>query len=106
MTTELSPSDASIFANGGALRLCAALDASDLRRLEQAVAGLPQDQAGIRLRGIPTLASFLVSPGPVWQAAAAVLGDAARPVRAILFDKTARTRLIGGYRGTRIGPSW
>ena len=90
VTTELSPSDAGTFANDGALRLRAALDASDLHRLEQAVAGLPQDQAGIRLRGLPALASFLVSPGPVWQAATSVLGDAARPVRAILFDKTAR----------------
>ena len=91
MTTELSRSDAGTFGNDGALRLRAALDAPDLRRLEQAVAGLPQDQAGIRLRGLPALTSFLVPPGPVWQAAACVLGEAARPVRAILFDKTART---------------
>jgi len=91
MTTELSPSEASSFAKDGALRLRAALDASDLDRLERAIAGLPQEQAGIRLRGLPALASFLVSPGPVWRVAAAVLGAAARPVRAILFDKTART---------------
>ena len=91
MTTELSRSDAGTFGNEGALRLRAALDTSDLRRLEQAVAGLPPDQAGIRLRGLPALTSFLVSAGPVWQAAACVLGEAARPVRAILFDKTART---------------
>jgi hypothetical protein len=91
MAIELSESDATIFAHDGALRLRGCLDASALQRLEDAVAGLPPDQAGIRLRGLPALRPFLLSPGPVWQAAAAVLGDAAQPVRAILFDKTART---------------
>jgi hypothetical protein len=90
MTTELSPSEASTFANDGALRLRALLGAPDLTALEDAIADLPPDHAGIRLRGRPALTSSLVSPGPVWQAAASVLGDAARPVRAILFDKTAR----------------
>jgi len=91
MTTEFSQSDASIFANDGALRLRAVLDASELKALDDAVAGLPPDQAGIRLHGIAAFRRFLTSPGPVWQAAAAVLGEAAQPVRAILFDKTART---------------
>jgi hypothetical protein len=91
MTPGLSQSDASTFASDGALRLRAVLDASDLKALEHAVADVPPDQAGIRLHGIAALRAFLTSPGPVWQAAAAVLGEAARPVRAILFDKTART---------------
>jgi len=91
MTTELSRSDASTFANVGALRLRAVLDASDLKALEDAVADVPPDQAGIRLHGMAALRPLLTSPGPVWNIAAAVLGDTARPVRAILFDKTART---------------
>jgi len=91
MTTELTGSDATTFAQDGALRLRGRLDASALQRLEDAVAGLPPDQAGIRLRGLAALQPFLASSGPVWQVAAAVLGDAARPVRAILFDKTAST---------------
>ena len=93
MTTsiELSEPDAMTFAKDGALRIRAALDASDFRRLEEAVANLPPDQAGIRLYGIPALRPFLASPGAIWKLAAAVLGEAARPVRAILFDKTSST---------------
>ena len=94
MTIELSESDATTFADDGALRLRSCLDASSLQRLEDAVAGLPRDQAGIRLTGLPALRRFLASAGPVWQVAAAVLGPAARPVRAILFDKTAGTNWV------------
>jgi hypothetical protein len=91
MTIELSESDATTFAHDGALRLRRRLDASAQQRLEDAVAGLPPDQAGIRLSGLPALRPFLAASGPVGAVAAAVLGDAARPVRAILFDKTAST---------------
>ena len=69
----------------------AVLDASALKALDDTVADLPPDQAGIRLHGVAALHPFLTSPGAVWQVAADVLGDAARPVRAVLFDKTART---------------
>jgi hypothetical protein len=69
----------------------AALGPSDLRALEGAVAHLPPDQAGIRLHGIAALRSYLTSSGAIWKAAASVLGEAARPVRAILFDKTPST---------------
>src|SRR5215218_7974125 len=93
MTTriELSKADAMTFAKDGALRIRAALDAADLRRLEDAVANLPPDQAGIRLYGIPALRPFLASPNAIWKVAASALGEAARPVRAILFDKTSST---------------
>jgi hypothetical protein len=88
---ELSKPDAINFARVGALRVRTALEASDLQKLEDAVANLPPDQAGIRLYGIPALRPFLASPGAIWKVAASVLGEAARPVRAILFDKTAST---------------
>jgi len=91
MGTGLSDADARTFARDGALRLRAVLDASDLQPLQEAITGLPQDQVGIRLQGIAALQPTLRSPGAIWQVAAAVLGEAARPVRAILFDKTART---------------
>jgi hypothetical protein len=93
MTTsvERPKPDTMTFTKDGALRIRAALDASDLRRLEDAVASLPPDQAGIRLHGIRALRSFLASPGAIWRVAASVLGEAAQPVRAILFDKTSST---------------
>src|SRR5882724_11698668 len=83
--------DAMTFAKDGALRIHAALNASDLQELENAVANLPPDQAGIRLYGIPALRPFFASRSAIWKVAASVLGEAARPVRAILFDKTAST---------------
>ena len=83
--------DATAFAKDGALHLRAALSATDLQGLEDAIAGFSPDQAGIRLHGIPALRPFLVSSGAVGKVAASVLGNAAQAVRAILFDKTAST---------------
>jgi len=73
----------------GAAARCSA--ARTCRGLEQSMAGLPPDQAGIRLHGIEGLRPFLAAPGGIGSVAAAVLGNDARPVRAILFDKTAVT---------------
>jgi Phytanoyl-CoA dioxygenase (PhyH) len=89
MSIGLSKHDAATFAETGALRMRAALSASQLQGLEDAVASLPPDQAGIRLHGIAALRPFLASSGLVWKVAASILGDACQPVRAILFDKTA-----------------
>jgi phytanoyl-CoA dioxygenase PhyH len=91
MSIGLSEHDAMTFAKRGALHIRAVLSASDLQGLEDAVANLPPDQAGIRLHGIPALRLFLTSSGSVWNVAASVLGEASQPVRAILFDKTVCT---------------
>jgi Phytanoyl-CoA dioxygenase (PhyH) len=91
MSIELSGPDAMTFAEDGALRRRRALSAAEVQQLEHAIAGLPPDQAGIRLHGIAALGPLLASSGAVGRVAAAVLGDAAQPVRAILFDKTAFT---------------
>ena len=90
-STELSKPDAATFAKDGASLMRAALGPSDLRGLEDAIANLPPDQAGIRLYNIPALRTYLASPGAIWKVAASVLGETARPVRAILFDKTPST---------------
>jgi len=89
MGIELSGPDATAFAKQGALHLRAALGAADLQGLESAICGLPPDQAGIRLHGILALRPLLAPSGAVGRVAAAVLGPAARAVRAILFDKSA-----------------
>jgi hypothetical protein len=91
MSLGLSEHDAMIFERDGALCKPATLNASDLRKLEDIVAELPPDQAGIRLHGIPALRPLLASSGAIGKVAASTLGDACRPVRAILFDKTAST---------------
>lgn len=63
----------------------------DLAALRDALADLPPDQAGIRIRGIAPLYPFLGSYGSIGSIAASILGHASRPVRAVLFDKTAGT---------------
>ena len=63
MSIAPSKPDTMTFAKDGALRIRAALNASDLRGLEDAVANLPPDQAGIRLYGIPALRPWTVKSG-------------------------------------------
>lgn len=72
----------------GALHVRAAISDAQLLGLETAIAGLPEDQAGIRLHGLPALRPFLAPTGPIGAVAASLLGEACRPVRAVLFDKT------------------
>jgi len=58
-------------------------------------------QAGLRLTGIAGLLPFLETPGPVAAVAADVLGSTARPVRAVLFDKTATVNWSLGWHQDR-----
>jgi hypothetical protein len=60
-----------------------------LTALRAALAHLPADHAGIRIKGVVGLTPFLASDGPIGLIAARLLGTDSRPVRAILFDKTA-----------------
>jgi hypothetical protein len=75
----------------GAQHFPAAVDAAELRGIRAALADLPPEQAGVRVRGIAALRPYLAPTGPVGAVASAALGDACQPVRAILFDKTAAT---------------
>ena len=77
------------FARDGAQHLPAALDAAALEVIQAVLDTLPPGRAGLRLHGVAALHPLLAVSGPMGAAAAAVLGPAARPVRAILFDKTA-----------------
>jgi Phytanoyl-CoA dioxygenase (PhyH) len=91
MSLGLAEHDAMTFERDGALRKGGALSAANLQELERIVAELPPDQAGIRLHGVPALRPLLASSGAIGRVAALALGDACRPVRAILFDKTSST---------------
>ena len=77
-----------MFARDGAQKFPRAA-AADLLQLGEAVAHLPFDEAGSRIRGIDALAPFLSNDGCVGRIAAAILGPQAKPVRAIFFNKTA-----------------
>jgi hypothetical protein len=64
------------------------LDSSTLAALERVLAGQPRDVAGVRLFGVVGLLSFIATDGPIGSLAGRWLSETARPVRAILFDKT------------------
>ena len=78
-------------ATDGAELVAAALPADDIAALRILAGSLVIGQAGVRLFGHPPLDDILSPSGRIGRLAAAYLGDAARPVRAILFDKTAET---------------
>ena len=52
---------------------------------------LPSDEAGVRIQGVEALAPLLASQGCIGIVAGSILGAGARPVRAILFNKTPET---------------
>lgn len=62
-----------------------------LLQLDAALAGLPTDAAGVRLHGIEAIKTMLAVEGCIGATAAMALGPFARPVRAILFNKTPET---------------
>ena len=89
------------FQHDGAQLFRRALTSDRVHELGAALSHLPPDHAGLRLRGIDALAPFLVASGDVGSCAASVLGEACRPVRAILFDKTAATNWALGWHQDR-----
>jgi hypothetical protein len=58
-------------------------------------------RAGIRLHGIEKLRPILDPTGPIGAIAASIIGAAARPVRAILFDKTRSANWSLGWHQDR-----
>lgn len=69
--------------------------------LEAALADLPSDRPGLRLRDIPALRNLLDASGPIGRIAASRIGADARPVRAVLFDKTPGTNWALGWHQDR-----
>lgn len=76
-------------AQDGALFLPKALNESAIEEIERALMQLPQGEPGLRLAQLAELHSMLGPVGAVGSNAVTYLGPKARPVRVILFDKTA-----------------
>ncbi len=91
--------DLDLATDGAALQRGGARGA--LAEIESALVDLPAGQAGIRLYGQATLGPLISATGPIGRVVADVLGQAARPVRAILFDKTAATNWALGWHQDR-----
>jgi hypothetical protein len=75
LSPALSDPDAQTFARSGALHFHSAIDSADLQGIENAIACLPPNQAGIRIHGISNLEPFLRHPGPIGVVAARILGS-------------------------------
>ena len=73
----------------GAQLFARALDEAACISLEAALAALPTGMPGVRMRGERPLEPLLNKAGAIGGIAATALGFGVRPVRAILFDKTA-----------------
>lgn len=59
--------------------------------IRAALRGLPTQRAGVRIHGIKPLEPLLAADGSIGSLASGFLGSGCRPVRAILFDKNAKT---------------
>lgn len=82
--------DPDVFAERGAVLFRAVLDAGDMTPLADHLdPALASGRPGRRLSGGDWVR--LLTGGPLGRVAAAIIGDAARPVRVILFDKTPET---------------
>ena len=83
--------DRDLLRRTGAAFAPALLDAAGLESLAALAEDLPPGSAGQRLGGGAHLKRLLNQNGPVHALAAAALGPGARPVRAVLFDKSPQT---------------
>jgi len=85
----------------GAQHFAAALTPDDLVSIEQALEGVPTGRPGTRLSGIRALTGLLSADGPLGRLAAAFIGPAAMPVRALLFNKTQNANWALGWHQDR-----
>lgn len=76
--------------------LAAAVASRDLPALAELLSTSAAERAGVRLFGVPGLADWLTD-GPVGCLVREKTGDDHRPVRALLFDKTAATNWALGW---------
>ncbi len=89
------------FENNGFVLFPDACNEADLNRIETALSKATKDVAGVRLRNIGTLSAEIEVDGCIGAIAAHALGGKARPVRAILFDKTATANWSLGWHQDR-----
>jgi hypothetical protein len=85
----------------GAAHIKAGSSAATLREIEKAAAGPANARAGSRLAGNRALAALLAPEGPIGRFAAEQLGSPARPVRAVMFNKTAALNWSLGWHQDR-----
>jgi hypothetical protein len=97
---ELSPADLSQLDEIGALRIEGALDSGQLARLSEYSDTIGRGRPGERIADLQAL-GWLLDEGAAGDFAKAAMGPAARPVRAILFDKTPVNNWALGWHQDR-----
>lgn len=99
-TVPMPRNDLDVLDRDGAIRFDrAALPV--LSALDDALREYPSDDAGVRIHGNANLRPMLDPLGPIGALAAKAQGDVARPVRAILFNKTANANWSLGWHQDR-----
>lgn len=88
----------------GAVLAPALLSDAEIETLRALADAVVSGRPGARLRGHPALARVLSLEGPVGALAARLASDKARPVRAVMFDKTPDANWIVAWHQDRVIP--
>lgn len=86
----------------GALRIPGLITALIVNELRQDLAPLPLERPGLRMQDVGRLGTLLGPEGPVGRLATQAIGASARPVRALLFDKSAGSNWKLGWHQDRV----
>lgn len=89
------------FTRDGAELFAGVLDEKACAALERGLADCPPNLPGVRIADASAFAAMLAPGGPIGNVAAVAIGGAARPVRAILFDKVAARNWALGWHQDR-----
>jgi hypothetical protein len=102
-TGAVSEAREMIFSRDGARCVRSGLDVQALNYIDSVLDSVlpPSDKAGVRLTGKSALRPLLSTDGAVGAIARTMLGERPRPVRAILFDKTAHKNWKLGWHQDR-----
>ncbi|MGR4864393.1 phytanoyl-CoA dioxygenase family protein [Caulobacter sp. LARHSG274] len=92
------------FIRDGATHFPAVLSAVELTALRDLADQVVGARPGARLRGAEALDAILATTGPIGVLAARLTSPAARPVRAVMFDKTAEANWAVAWHQDRTLP--
>ena len=92
------------FARDGAVHFPDVLSATDLAALQDLADQAVGTRPGARLRGAGVLDAVLATTGAVGALAARLTSPAARPVRAVMFDKTPEANWAVAWHQDRTLP--
>jgi hypothetical protein len=99
LAREREPGDLEL-TRDGAQRL-PGLARSVIAELMEALCRWPEGRAGVRISGDPAVARLIGPNGDIGRAISSIVGERARPVRAVLFDKNDKAAWALGWHQDR-----